>query len=364
MIKKTYLVTLWIVYLICFPWPLQAQQDSTKMPRPVGNYLLGAGYFPLNTAIDNKAAYDKIKDIADVAFIQRHWKESQNPENKDFYATVSDDIAIARNRGLKIYLALEALSALRDKIELPEGLSGDFSDNQVRQAYLNLIRKVAAGFKPDFFILNVEINMYKKYNPKDYLAYKDFYPQAYQAVKELSPGTKVSVSITYADYDEKNCIDAADKSIFKQFVADFEKNSDMLAVSVYPFCYFKPSAIPVNFFSEIANFSTLPLFIAETGWMSKSFSLSFFFTFKSSPKTQAEYIDRLYKLTEDARAKNKEVSVVNYVGIIDPGKIVCKMIKSKFPVLGWYCSLCLLDMRGKEKPAYLMMKAWKNRNLN
>lgn len=325
---------------------------------------LGIGYFQRNPAMANETAWDKIQKAADIVYIQRNWKESKNPGNKGFYESVAEDIAIARSKGLKIYLALEALSVGRDKLELPDGLRGDFSDSEIKKAYLSLVRKAAEDFKPDFFVLNVEVNLYKKFNPQDYAAYKDLYPEAYRAVKEVSPDTQTSVSISYEDFNGKNCFDEADKNIFRGFLADFEQNSDILAVSVYPFCYSRPAAIPDNFFTDLANFSSLPLFISETGWMSKSFPLILFISFKSSPKAQAEYVKRLYKLAENAEIAGKQISAINYISLVDPDPLTSKLIRSKYPALSWYCTLALCDMFGKEKPAYLMMKAWKDGSLN
>ena len=334
---------------------------SNPAPLPTGR--LGVGYFALNSSHLNNSneAWEKANDIAHVAFIQRHWKESLNKNGMNFHDAVGEEVTAARNKGMEVYVAFEVLSTDRSTLELPTGLAGNFNNVGVRAAYIEMVRGVAADFKPEYFILNVEINRYRYYsqNTADYNAYKSLYSDAYDAVKSVSGNTYVSTSITYEDIDGANCIDANDKAIFQAFVADFSAKSDILAVSTYPFCYFDPNAIPENFLNEIAGFDNVPLFIAETGWMSQEFELAPGFMFPASEQAQANYINRLHILADYTISQGKVISTINYVSIIDMEDSLCNQLPSS---LSWYCTLSLIDKNGVDKPALSTMQSWKNSN--
>lgn len=334
--------------------------SSSPSPTATPIYQLGIGYFPLNSIYNSSLAWSKAKDVAHVAFIQRHWKESLNPSNLDFYNALAQEVSKAKNNGLKIYLAFEVLSPDRSSLELPAGLVGNFSTPTVQNAYINMVSSVAAAYKPDYFILNVEVNSYKNYNPADYLAYKTLYNSAYDAVKSASNNTKISVSLAYIDIDGINCIDAGDKTIFNNYIADFQSKMDILAVSAYPLCYFNPAVIPENFLDELASFSSKPLFVAETGWMSESFTIPPSFTFPSSPQLQADYVNRLKTMADYAKNQGKTIDTINYVAIIDMETSICDAIIAMNPAMGWYCTLALIDKNGTEKAAFQTMKVWKN----
>ncbi|MDP3954989.1 MAG: type II secretion system protein [bacterium] len=340
------------------PAPSSSPLPSPALPPPI--YKLGIGYFPLNSIYNSPLAWSKAKDVAHVAFIQRHWRESLNSSNQNFYDALAQEVSEAKNNGLKIYLAFEVLSPDRSSLELPAGLVGDFSTPVVQNAYINMVSSVAAAYKPDYFILNVEINSYKSYQPADYSAYKALYNSAYDAVKSASNNTKIAVSLAYIDVDGINCIDGGDKTIFNNYIADFQTKMDILAVSTYPLCYFDPAVIPENFLDELASFSSKPLFIAETGWMSESFTIPPSFTFPSSPQLQADFVNRLKTMADYAINQGKNIDAINYVAIVDMETSICDAIIAINPAMGWYCTLALIDKNGTEKTAFQRMKVWKN----
>ncbi|TAK30780.1 MAG: hypothetical protein EPO21_18680 [Chloroflexota bacterium] len=367
--RKSALAFLLLAVLIGWSpmWPSFSAPAARVAEAAANPYDLGLGYFQNNTAITDDAAWQQVSDAAHVALIQRSWWEAANPGGASFYDAVASQISLAKSKGLRIYLGLDFLSGDRTRLELPaelSGLTGGFSNTQIRNAYVDLVRKVAADFQPQYFVIAVEINMYKSYNPTDYSAYKSLYSSAYKAIKAASPQTQVSVSLLYADYNGANCIDGADKTKFKGYVGDFnnrQNTSDILAASTYPFCYFTPASIPDTFISDLASLSSRPLFIAETGWISDDYQSSPTFTFPSDPTRQASYVDRLSQLTDYARGRGYKISAVTLVSVVDPDSAYCANIQRIYPQNGWYCRLGLVDQQLAPKPGVGGMQLWKSR---
>jgi hypothetical protein len=336
---KFLLIIVGILIVLIVMGNLSDKNKGNPNEQNVSNTVkIGIGYFPLNPIYDSDTAWTKASQVADIAYIQRHWKEKSNPDGKDFFNTVKDDVRIAKSKGMEIYIALETLSPERELLELPSELKGDFSNEKVKQEYLDTVKLVAENYKPDYLILNVEVNLYKQHNPQDYENYKILYGEAYDLVKQVSPNTKTAVSLSYQDFNGKDCFDSEDTSTFSSFVKDFPKQ-DIFAVSTYPLCYGNPKNIPNDLFTRLNTLSKKPLFISETGYPSKSF-----FGINSNEKTQAEFVKKIKSL--------EGTEIVNYVSLIDPSEEVCDLIVKAFPNLAWYCSLSLIDEEGDEKQGF------------
>jgi hypothetical protein len=305
-------------------------------------------------------SYDRIKDVAEVSYMQRSWDEWLNQRPLSF-----DEIPLARSKGLKIYAALDLLSYddPRAHLILPNKKFALFSDSKVKADYLALVQEVAARCKPEYFILLVEANLYKDRNPADYEAFRRIYPEAVALVKKYSPATKVGVSITYGDHNNHDRLDADDDAYFRQCVADFDANSDMLSVSTYPFFYLSPDNIPAEFLSRMAGFSKKPLFLSETSWVSEPFDLTLpkgqNFTFKSSPDTQKRYFEKLATCANYALAQKRNIEAINFVSLNDPRPMNVAIFKLLNRQFAWFCSLAASENSGKPKPAYEFMKLWK-----
>lgn len=358
------------VAISLLPLPLHAEPGTTpnsqsKLPvatakPPKRTFGLGLQLQSTERTESMNKSYDRIKDAAEISYMQRNWDEWQNN-----HAISYDEIPFARAKGLKIYVALDLLSYdnPRANLLLANKKTGLFSDAKVKAAYLALVQEIAARCKPDYFILLVEANLYKDKNPADYEAFKKLYPEAVALIRKYSPATKLGVSITYGDHNGHDLLDAEDDAYFKSCVADFDENSDMLSVSTYPFFYLNPRIIPVDFLSRIASFSKKPLFVSETSWVSEPFDIDLpggkKFKFQSTPDTQAEYFLKLGESAEHAQLQNRKIEAINFVSLNDPkpfSAAIFKVINAKF---AWFCSLAVSENSGKPKPAYEFMKAWK-----
>ncbi|MBS1954324.1 MAG: glycosyl hydrolase 53 family protein [Cyanobacteria bacterium SZAS-4] len=307
-------------------------------------------------------SYERIKDAAEISYMQRNWDEWQNS-----HAISYDEVPFARSKGLKIYVALDLLSYdnPRANLLLANKKTGLFSDAKVKADYLALVQEIATRCKPDYFILLVEANLYKDKNPADYQAFKRLYPEAVALVRRYSPATKLGVSITYGDHNGHDGLDAEDDAYFKNCVTDFDENSDMLSVSTYPFFYLSPRTIPTDFLNRMASFSKKSLFVSETSWVSEPFDIDLpggkKFKFQSNPETQAEYLRKLEESADNALLQKRKIEAINFVSLNDPKPLSVSVFKMINPKFAWFCSLALSENSGKPKPAYEFMKAWKLR---
>lgn len=317
--------------------PIDPAQISIVTHNRSNSYKLGLGYVTANRSIPAEQAWGKIAEVAHVAYIQRTWDEWLHDKT-----ITRDDIAIARSKGLKIYLGFELLNGDRSKLDLPEGVTGDFASKEVQDVYLKDISQIVKDYKPDYFIVNVEPNLYKPHNAQDYANFVAIYPKVYQALKAINPATQVGVSSVYNNDT---------KGWFAEAVKDFDENSDMLPVSIYPFDFGSVGNIPKTFLFDLASFSTRPLFVAETSWPS-SFN-------KYTQVDQAAYIDKLIENSDYAVSNGKKVTAINFVSLIDPDKNACTILKFTQPFFYWFCSLAVVDGQGREKPAFFKLKEWK-----
>jgi hypothetical protein len=336
------------------------QSSGAQAKSPARSCFTGLGYVTAERKLAPDAAYDLIAQAADIAYIQRTWDEWLNKPD-----VCAKEIALARARKLKIYIAFDALSYedLRAQIVLPKGLKGDFNTPALRTAYLDLMQRMAKDFKPDYFVPMVEIDLHKRKNPRDYAAYKQLYPLAYKMIKAASPNSMVAPSITYGDYDGKNAIDESDKREFASVVNDFSQHTDMLAVSTYPLCFLTPQAIPTEIFPDMAAATTQPLFISETSWPSDTFEIpmgSTRFKFNTSQASQAAYVEKLRQSAGQLTKSGRRIIAVNFVSLADPNsvaKFLANLVQHQF---NWFASLSLTDNDGKPKAAFLSLKYWRN----
>ena len=334
--------------------------DSENTNTKETPYYLGIGYFDLNPILSLDNAVDSIKNIAHGLFIQKHWQEIQNNDNKAIVDALYDVVTIGRNNNLDIYIALEFLSADRKELELPSGLSGDFTDEMIQNEYIKVVKDIASNYNPKYFILNVEIDMYKNYNLSSYEAYKDVFSRAYDEIKAINKEINIAVSLTLQDFNNLQCIDEDDINYLVDRANDFPKQ-DMIGISIYPSCFFVPNSIPDNFLNDIASKFNKALFITETGWISKSVDVTDSFTLTSDEKTQSDYIIKLEQMANYIIEHGNNIMAINYISLIDPSEEVCNSIVADYPQFYWYCILSLIDKDGNYKSAYNSFKEWKNR---
>lgn len=269
-------------------------------------------------------------------------------------------IGLARQNGLRLYLAFECLEGDRKTIRGTRG-AGDFRDGEYRDAFRKAVMERVREYKPEYVNLCVELNML----PTIDSAVDDFLPlyeQTYDEIKGISPHTKVFVSFQYEilasgtqDASEwmriPNATGSADgKRIQLSVFRNLEPHLDVIGISTYPRIFTSPYApqdIPDDYFTLVFNETRKPVFIAETGAYSSGKN-----TIPSSEETQAAYLRRLYQLLN-----GRNVEAIMYVSLLDVDESEVPGLPSQFYTLG------LLGSEGAEKDAWTVWAGIKNKSI-
>lgn len=373
--KKGTQAVLYISLLIVLIFSLNS---GAQIPVYQRNFKLGLAYVTANRQVLSiDTAYNKIADAAEIAYIQGSWPEWES-------GMFDNDIQIARRKGLKIYLALDFLGYVpvaRATIALPPSLKASLGTDTATfmapglpEAYTTFVKQLVRKYSPDYFVPMVEINLHKGPRPGSYSNFVQLYPQLYRDIKTLSPSTLVGPSITYGDNASPSGFGPEDRNAFKTFLADFEANSDINAVSMYPAALFPtatgnplvldlhPETIPDIFLSELAGFSKNPLFIAENSWDSQGFSVpvgTLTLSFNTTQQDQKNYVYRLAQSAKTAQDSGKRIAAINFTSLIDPTPAVTALLIQSAPQLEWFCYLGFFDGSGVGKPAFSALKEWK-----
>ena len=271
-----------IAAAICFAVALSAcgggpgKRDGTASG-PERSFMMGISTLPREL---NGKAYAETFDLAaangEMVLIQR------TPPWADFVpgADISEAVAMTTaserdavsNKRLRLFFAIDPTdgSTGRDRLAgLPASMAGkDFSDPDVRSAFLTYAQYVAINYHPAYLALGVEMNLYSQKNKADFDNFKSLYFEAYDRVKEASPDTQVTVTFQYEDLQGK--LPTEDKHFPAwQLVKAFDAKMDVAAISTYPsFVYARASDIPANYYRQLRGFTEKPIVIADMGYAS------------------------------------------------------------------------------------------------
>jgi hypothetical protein len=250
---------------------------SGPTPGPPRAFMMGISTLPRELNATSYAdSFRLAGDTGDMVLIQR------TPPWADFLpgADVSEDTAkttagekdALHDGHLKLFYAIDPTdgSTGRDRLAgLPPSLSGrNFSDPDVRAAFISYAKYVALNYKPAYLALGVEMNLYYDKNKDDLENFKSLYDDAYDEVKQISSDTQVTVTFQYEDL--QGILPTEDKHFADwQLLNQFEGKMDVAAISTYPsFSFPNAAAIPDNYYSQLRAFTDRPVVIAEAGYSS------------------------------------------------------------------------------------------------
>lgn len=213
---------------------------------------------------------------ADVVLIQRAppWSEfvpggAISDRTRELTRAERD---MAKAAGLKVFIAIDPTDPNdRGKLAaLPDDLRGrDFSDSQVRSAFIAYAKYMAVNYKPAYMALGVEVDLY--YRRRDDAAFRTFqslYFEAYNAVKEASPSTLVFPTFQYEDLLGK-LNTGEDNTPLWPLINRFEPKLDMLAISTFPgFVFGSAGGIPTDYYTQMRAQSAKPIAFVSVGWSS------------------------------------------------------------------------------------------------
>jgi hypothetical protein len=254
--------------------------DGKGDPQTVGpprSFMMGFSTLPRELNADSYAdAFKLASSNGEMVLIQRTppWKDflpGADVSEDTAKTTASEKQAIADGH-LRLFFAIDPTdgSTGRDRLAgLPSALSGrNFSDPDVRAAFVSYARYVALNYKPAYLALGVEINLYYDKNKDAMDDFKSLYAEAYDAVKKISPDTQVTVTFQYEDL--QGVLPTEDQHFADwPLLRSFAPKLDVMAISTYPsFAYASAAAIPANYYSQLRAFTDRPIVIAQMGYSS------------------------------------------------------------------------------------------------
>jgi hypothetical protein len=135
-----------------------------------------------------------------------------------------------------------------------------------------------------------EINTYINKHPEDADNFISLYNETYDAVKQVSPNTSVLVTFQFESLSGTNG-DIPRWEIINQF----EPKLDLVGITTYPGFWFEtPFAISPTYYSQITNYTSKPIIIAESGWPSGGEA-----SFHGSVINQKDFLNQVVTLTKD-----------------------------------------------------------------
>jgi hypothetical protein len=331
------------------------------------------GFTPFPYAISDEAVrytYNEIKQNADI--VCQHfddgvpWVEALS--GAEFHINVRNDWTYRKSQQLssqKLLLTFTPINFDRnglanykaEKTDMPlpdEWKNRKFTDNEVKTAYLNYCKRGLDFFKPDYFLMGIEVNLLLKQNPALWPDYLEFHQYIYQALKTAYPSIKIAVSFTgidllqgYTDVDYNQQITG-----FQQVIG----MSDFMGISFYPYqTKYTTNTLPADMFEKLFQLTDKPKAFTETGYPAQKFSIfNNLVTFEGTEAKQNAYMERLFR---EANSANIEF-IINFV-LRDYDQL-WQSIGAKDDVSIAWRDTGLIDENGLERAAYQTWKKYFN----
>jgi len=206
-----------------------------------------------------------------------------------------------RAKGLQhIVFTVDATDGLNRAAEAPELVAAgrSITDTLVQRLYREWVFAVAQRIQPDYLGLAAETNLIRLAAPDS----------VYQAIVTMT--NAVAAQIQAASLPSKLFVSVQVETAWgrlppgpyvgiAQDLADFPF-VEALGLSTYPYLagFAVPESLPLDYYSRIAQGTTLPVLVVEGGWPSVSVD-----TLVSTPAEQARYINRQELLLDSAKAR-------------------------------------------------------------
>ena len=174
---------------------------------------------------------------------------------------------------------------------LPDALRGrDFSDPQVRAAFIAYAKYLALNYKPAYLALGVEVDMF--FNRRGDAAFRTFqslYFEAYDAVKSVSPDTLVFPTFQYEDMIGLLAGTLPAWSLIDRF----DPKIDLVAVSTFPgFVLNSINDMSEGYYDALLAHLPRPAAFVSVGWSSQT-----------GETDQFNYLTRVLKAADAAKAR-------------------------------------------------------------
>ncbi len=280
--------------------------DGAGPGRPPRSYLMGFSAIPprLDTAIVIPAI-DYWASRADAAIMHASppWAAMIGGAPP---ATAVDTLEVPlanyyRAKRLALVFTVDATDGLNRAAEAPElvALGRSVTDTAVQRLYREWVYAVATKLQPDYLGLVAETNLIKALAPDSvYQALVTMANAVAAQIRAAGVPSKLFVSVQVETAWGRLPPAGSYQGIARD-LADFPF-MDAIGLSSYPYLagFAEPESLPLDYYSRIAQGTTLPVLVVEGGWSSVSFD-----TLVSSPAEQARYITRQVELLDSAKAR-------------------------------------------------------------
>jgi hypothetical protein len=181
-------------------------------------------------------------------------------------------------------------------------LNKSIANDDAQKLYRRFVVVMDSILKPDHLGLALETNLIRAAStPVIYNGIKKAVNDAVVDVRAIDKNVKLSVSVQ-ADYAWGRLLGNGTYIGIAQDFIDFPFIQE-LGISSYPYFDFsKPEDIPLDYYSKLIDGKTLPVFVSEGGWPSKTFTGPNQQIINGSETIQQNYIDHQSKLLDKAQA--------------------------------------------------------------
>ncbi len=243
-------------------------------------------------------------DIVSVTMIGGiPWPEAL--EGRPFSRDVQQAFSYRPPNGQAVFLSICPLDMERkglapywgekDNLPLPPGWAGRTLDHpEVVRAYVAFVLRAVEAMEPAVLAVGVENNVLLTQDPKAWPALKTLHRAAYAAVKKARPTLPVCFTTEVNHY--RGHTKEAKRSVQEAEVADLMRDSDLFALSLYPFMSLDtPRPVPADFL-DFATKLGKPVAISESGMTSRDVRLDTWkVTLRGSDEEQRHWIDLLLR---------------------------------------------------------------------
>ena len=295
------------------------------------------GFWPTREDLDLDACFDLLRQGADVAMFQVRLFQTP-PSLVRFWDAWFER---ARAAGMKTYIALETFGENTPLTPEPwTGPQPDCADPEWRAAFEAEAVRLAQKYRPDYFCISVEANVYYAAHPEDYDAFRESFQTTRNAVRAVSPKTAV-----FATYQYEVLLGRLGTGTAQPEILDGVKSleQDLLGISTYPLYQdsaYDPDLLPDDYYAPLQTLSSLPLFFGEIGWYSGSDV-----TPPSSADAQARFVRRLPTLLAGLH-----LEAYCWINLVDIARH--SGTESVFLQMPQFTSLALFDAQLQAKPAW------------
>ena len=246
-----------------------------------------------------------------------------------------------RAKGLSVVFTVDATDGLNRAAEAPELVAAgrSITDTMIQRLYREWVFAVAGKIKPNYLGLAAETNLIRAAAPDS----------VYQAVVTMTNAVAGEIqaaglpSTLYVSIQVEVAWGRLPAGPYQGIATDLADFPFVraLGLSSYPYLagFAVPESLPLDYYSRIAQGTSLPELVVEGGWPSVSVD-----SLVSTPAEQARYIDRQERLLDSARA----------VGVFQLTFYDLDLSASPPPpgsILPLFTHLGLADSAGNAKPA-------------